>query len=33
MPMGKKEQQSPFTGLWHIVAISGWDGFNEERLC
>ena len=32
MPMGKKKQKSPFTGLWHIVSMSGWDEdyFNEE---
>ena len=32
MPMGKKKQESLFTGLWHIVSMSGWDEdyFNEE---
>ena len=30
--MAKKQQESPFTGLWHIVSMSGWDEdyFNEE---
>lgn len=30
--MAKKKQESPFTGLWHIVSMSGWDEdyFNEE---
>jgi hypothetical protein len=32
VPMGKKKQGSPFTGLWHIIAMSEWDEdyFNEE---
>jgi hypothetical protein len=32
MPMGKKKQESLFTGLWHIVSMSGWDEdyFSEE---
>src|ERR1051326_617363 len=32
MPMAKKKQESPFTGLWHVVSMSGWDEdyFNEE---
>jgi hypothetical protein len=32
IPMGKKKQESPFTGLWHIVSMSAWDEdyFNEE---
>jgi hypothetical protein len=25
MPMGKKKQEAPFTGLWHIASVSGWD--------
>ena len=30
--MGKKKQESLFTGLWHIVSMSEWDEdyFNEE---
>ncbi len=30
--MAKKKHESPFTGLWHIVSMSGWDEdyFNEE---
>jgi hypothetical protein len=32
MPMRKKKQASPFTGLWHIVSMSQWeeDELNEE---
>jgi hypothetical protein len=32
MPMGKKKQETPFTDLWHIISMSGWDEdyFNEE---
>jgi hypothetical protein len=32
MPMAKKKQESPFTGLWRFVSMSGWDEgyFNEE---
>ena len=25
MPMGKKKQQSPFTGRWRIVSMDEWD--------
>ena len=30
--MAKKKQDSPFTGLWHIVSMETWDEdyFNEE---
>ncbi len=30
--MGKRKQESPFTGLWHIVSMTEWDEdyFNEE---
>ena len=30
--MAKKKQESPFTGLWHIVSMTTWDEdyFNEE---
>ena len=30
--MARKKQQSPFTGLWHIVSMSEWDEdyLNEE---
>jgi hypothetical protein len=30
--MGKKKQESPFTGLWHMVSMEVWDEdyFNEE---
>ena len=30
--MGKKKQESPFTGLWHIASMSEWDEdyINEE---
>ena len=32
MAKAKAKQKSPFTGLWHIVSMSGWDEdyFNEE---
>jgi hypothetical protein len=32
MPRKKRKQDSPFTGLWHIVSRSGWDedDFNGE---
>jgi hypothetical protein len=30
--VGKKKQESPFVGLWHIVSMDTWDEdyFNEE---
>lgn len=32
MPQGKRHAGSLFTGLWHIVSMTGWDEdyFNEE---
>jgi hypothetical protein len=32
MARTKHKQDSPFTGLWHIVSMTGWDEdyFNEE---
>jgi hypothetical protein len=32
MPMSKKKQESPFSGLWHIVSMEMWheDYLNEE---
>ncbi len=32
MPRQKRKPASPFTGLWHIVSMTGWDEdyFNEE---
>ncbi len=32
MAKAKKKRTSPFTGLWHIVSMTGWDEayFNEE---
>lgn len=32
MAKARTKQKSPFTGLWHIVSMTGWDEgyFNEE---